>query len=1023
MRADTTAHDGEDAASKHGSSWREARLKVRAARRAAAAPPLLAAGAHGAHRRPAVPPSAQAALWDLLDDVSADECELAAARAELAQERACSRALAAERDEAAVELAAARAALEGAEEEAAALRAALDAERAALGAAERGRAEAEAELSECAEAAARRGAAALGAARAEAADVLRQQQVLLESLTQRDQQVAELSRELTAARGAAAAAARDAAALEGVARATGERAAAAEDELAAAQRRIVALQDEVAGLKDRLHAELAGLGELRAAAASAEQLRAGLVVGEASAAGRAAAREEGQRALGAAGAALAEAQARLAVLEAAGGARDALLAAAARDGDQSEPAAGGGAGAARLAALGLEARDALGAGQQLQALQAPLLNEGQGAPAGRALAATAAHDGGAQALAAAQQEAAELRLLLARREAEVQQLLAPEQQLLSGARIGAALLTQAWLRWRAASAAGRAAALSQQLQGAQAALQRHAELLGAAVDRGEAEARQLCAAAALTAWQRQAARQASATWAWRGLSEAALARAGAGSAGERVRGLLLRALHRRRCGDSGGGSACAAALAARRSLAVATGAWRAWARVEARRRQVEQAERQLEGLSSSLPVWVAQLGDRRRVERAWLGWRLAAVRARRAPAAASARARLAQPATGAAAAAGAALIAAAAGCGGGWAAAPPAHGGDGGAVQCEPPALGAASRHAAAAALEAVWRRLGGEQEQRPQPLEASNPVPASPLPEGQAQHPQKLSLRGRGRGGAAAEEATASSCGGGVRARGSAVPSRRPEGGSQARPRGAALSRAVEAAAPAPGSFARRDRSKAAGAALAELRAGVASLRRRPGAAAAGGSAQPAAGALGAAKVATTSAGEGAARAGATPLPSTVYRDLGTIRATLTAAQAGVDRSSRALFPAGAGASRSPGADGSPRRGARASQAMAGELQLHLQHLASSLAAAARPWELIGARDPGSGPGVASVNVAALLAAQQQRSGRPTARAQSGGAAPAPAAVDCPAVPSAAALEPLTGTSPQPGVVRFART
>lgn len=32
---------------------------------------------------------------------------------------------------------------------------------------------------------------------------------------------------------------------------------------------------------------------------------------------------------------------------------------------------------------------------------------------------------------------------------------------------------------------------------------------------------------------------------------------------------------------------------------------------------------QVEGISSAMPSWVANVGDRRRVERAWLAWRLA----------------------------------------------------------------------------------------------------------------------------------------------------------------------------------------------------------------------------------------------------------------------------------------------------------------------------------------------------------------------------------------------------------------
>lgn len=37
---------------------------------------------------------------------------------------------------------------------------------------------------------------------------------------------------------------------------------------------------------------------------------------------------------------------------------------------------------------------------------------------------------------------------------------------------------------------------------------------------------------------------------------------------------------------------------------------------------------QVEGLTAALPLWVSNIGDRRRLERGWLGWRLWAVAGR-----------------------------------------------------------------------------------------------------------------------------------------------------------------------------------------------------------------------------------------------------------------------------------------------------------------------------------------------------------------------------------------------------------
>ena len=53
--------------------------------------------------------------------------------------------------------------------------------------------------------------------------------------------------------------------------------------------------------------------------------------------------------------------------------------------------------------------------------------------------------------------------------------------------------------------------------------------------------------------------------------------------------------------------------------------WRAAARQAAAARGLQRREQQLEALSAGLPAWVRHLGDRRRLERAWLSWRLALV--------------------------------------------------------------------------------------------------------------------------------------------------------------------------------------------------------------------------------------------------------------------------------------------------------------------------------------------------------------------------------------------------------------
>ncbi|GBF99255.1 hypothetical protein Rsub_11780 [Raphidocelis subcapitata] len=248
----------------------------------------------------------------------------------------------------------------------------------------------------------------------------------------------------------------------------------------------------------------------------------------------------------------------------------------------------------------------------------------------------------ANLLAAVQEslDAAEARRHEAQRDAE----RAAERRVATAAafvdRAADALLSsaaaQALQRWRANALAARVFALHERLAAAQAeaeallcARQLRAEAVAAYLERQPCgRLRAWTLRAALLAWQRHARRQLGAGQAWRVLAEAAAEAAGGGEPAEPT--LAARLLQRRRQAW-GAGPATAAArggglvweLSAARLLAASFDAWRCAARQAAAWRRLRAAEARLEGLSCGLPAWVRHLGDRRRIERAWLALRLA----------------------------------------------------------------------------------------------------------------------------------------------------------------------------------------------------------------------------------------------------------------------------------------------------------------------------------------------------------------------------------------------------------------
>jgi hypothetical protein len=198
------------------------------------------------------------------------------------------------------------------------------------------------------------------------------------------------------------------------------------------------------------------------------------------------------------------------------------------------------------------------------------------------------------------------------------------------------LAAQVLHRWRANALAARVFALHEQLAAAQAEAEAllcsqrlRAEATAAYFERqpgGRLAAWTL--RAALLAWQRQAHRQQVVREAWRALAEAAVS---AAEGGAREPSLAMRLRQRRHPAWSGPSAAAACAgggglaweLSKARLLAASFGAWLCAARQAAAWRRLRAAEARLEGLSVGLPAWVRHLGDRRRLERAWLALRLA----------------------------------------------------------------------------------------------------------------------------------------------------------------------------------------------------------------------------------------------------------------------------------------------------------------------------------------------------------------------------------------------------------------
>jgi hypothetical protein len=131
---------------------------------------------------------------------------------------------------------------------------------------------------------------------------------------------------------------------------------------------------------------------------------------------------------------------------------------------------------------------------------------------------------------------------------------------------------------------------------------------------------------ALLTWQRRTQRQVAVQSKWRDLADAALALDAESDEGGMIQGASVaqRLWCRRRQRSQPASGGLALALAERMQTAACVGVWREVVRIGAAWRRVRQREEQLECLSAGLPAWVGQVGDRRRLERAWLALRLTA---------------------------------------------------------------------------------------------------------------------------------------------------------------------------------------------------------------------------------------------------------------------------------------------------------------------------------------------------------------------------------------------------------------
>ncbi|GFR48253.1 hypothetical protein Agub_g10118 [Astrephomene gubernaculifera] len=113
----------------------------------------------------------------------------------------------------------------------------------------------------------------LEALRDQCQTLVAQQQVLLDSMAQRDREVAEANQEGLHQKRNAARLQEEVERLEALARATGERAAAAEAQAAARSETIAKLYAELSGLRERYHAELSELKAARMAASDVQRMR------------------------------------------------------------------------------------------------------------------------------------------------------------------------------------------------------------------------------------------------------------------------------------------------------------------------------------------------------------------------------------------------------------------------------------------------------------------------------------------------------------------------------------------------------------------------------------------------------------------------------------------------------------------------------------------------------------------------------------------------------------------------------
>jgi len=193
----------------------------------------------------------------------------------------------------------------------------------------------------------------------------------------------------------------------------------------------------------------------------------------------------------------------------------------------------------------------------------------------------------------------------------------------------AALAAQALQRWRAEALSARTFALHEQLAAAQAeckdwcsSKQLHDEALEHYLERqpNRQQLRTCMQRLILWTWRQRAQQQLAARVQWCELSEMLLSKQATEEVQQLATTTIAERLRLRRT-QPVVGTLCWA-MTERKLKAACFCSWREAARVEAVRRKLQQREQQLEAISAGLPAWVNCLGNRRRVERAWLAWRL-----------------------------------------------------------------------------------------------------------------------------------------------------------------------------------------------------------------------------------------------------------------------------------------------------------------------------------------------------------------------------------------------------------------